>query len=111
MDHSPVQSDSIGVDPAVAQGITKLWNLVRLAGDTVRRLREEREELRTRVVKLEDELSQVRQELQKKEDLIRRTLEQPARPVHPPQGAFVNGEKELLLARVRELLARIEAYL
>ncbi|MBI5470978.1 MAG: hypothetical protein HY961_01390 [Ignavibacteriae bacterium] len=87
--------------------IKTLWEKAQQAGDVINRLREERHQLQTKVDQLEQELGRLRSELRTREQQVQNlsATESKGAP------AFSNGEKEQLTAKVKELLARIDAYL
>ena len=92
-----------------------LWDKVREAGETIASLRSEREDLRQKLNRAETDLHLAQKELagQKKELVDRETrihtIEQEA--ARNKGKILSNGEKEALVARAKELLARIEGYL
>ena len=82
---------------ALEAGLKVLWEKARQAGDTIARLREERTALRGRVEELAARIAELEGQLAQ----------------HPAQGSEIvgNGEREVMAARLKDLLARIEAYL
>lgn len=93
---------------SVENAVKALWERVRRAGDLIQQLREERQALLVQVEQLRAEVQHVQNELTRKEQLINSM---------PPAGAgdgtkvFGNGEREALAQKVKDLLARIDAYL
>jgi predicted nuclease with TOPRIM domain len=95
-----VQSNSKGVE----SGLQALWESARRAGEELNRLRQERGILHTRLVQLEKEVSDLRQEL-------RRVREEQAKVEDTKRGIHFNGDRQVLSAKVKELLTRIDSYL
>lgn len=91
-----------GEGTSVESGLKALWESVRRAGEAIVRLREEKQQLQTLIARLERELQEVRAEVgQLKKVAGERT-----------QGAaLVSGDRDLLAVRVRELIAKLDAYL
>ena len=110
MDQQPLDVNValFGADKAVEAGLKSLWERVKRAGELINQLRDERSALLARVGTLESEVLRLRQELQKKEDAIKNG--RGAMEAHQ-NVMFSNGDREALTARVRELLAKLEAYL
>jgi chromosome segregation ATPase len=100
----------------VLQGDTKaidawlkgLWDRAKKAAEVISRLREEKAELQTRVSTLEAELLRVKDELQKNEETLRAVSSEPSGTDH---SLLSNGEREQLSAKVKDLLAKLEAYI
>ena len=88
----------------VETGLKSLWESVRRAADAIARLRDEKRELQTTVERMEKELLQLRQAVAQ---LRRQSAEQSSAggPVVPA------GERDQLAARVKELIAKLDAYL
>jgi len=102
-------------DERLQELLEGLWDRVRRAGDHVKSLRAERDMLKSRLDKVESEFEGLRRDLteQKKQVLER---EEQIRSLHQQAAAsegkiMSNGEKEALVERAKELLARIEGYL
>lgn len=91
-------------------GLKILWDRVRQAGEVISRLREERATLQSRVGELEVKVAEVERLLAQQRATIKgletRLAEQPA-----GGGIFENGERQALATRLKDLLARIDAYL
>ena len=85
-------------------GLRVLWEKVKRAGELIGTLREENGTLRARCDQLERELQKLQAEVQKREQTA-------ARAARDAGTIVSNGEKEALVARVKELLGKIEAYL
>jgi predicted nucleic acid-binding Zn-ribbon protein len=81
-----------------------LWESARRAADVIAALREERQALQALVTRLERELQQVRAE---SAQFRKQTAE------HVEEGGknFAGGERDLLAAKVKELIAKLDAYL
>jgi predicted RNase H-like nuclease (RuvC/YqgF family) len=104
----PQTVDASAITPGDAKsietGLKSLWESVRRAADTIARLREEKRDLQTAVERMEKELLQLRQAAAQ---LRRQSAEQGA------AGGTVGpaGERDQLAARVKELIAKLDAYL
>jgi hypothetical protein len=99
-------------DTAGIEGMLKsLWEKARHASELIGRLREERERLQLKAQGLENELAVTRQEMIKKDDIIKKLREDKANQEMNRSALLSNGEREALTARVRDLLAKIDAYL
>jgi chromosome segregation ATPase len=108
--------NSTGTTPSEASGdvrsveiaLKSLWERVKKAGDLIQQLREERQALHTQVEQLRTEVRHLQTELSRKEQLLGSMSQS-----HEGDGprAFGNGEREALAQKVKDLLARIDAYL
>jgi chromosome segregation ATPase len=81
-----------------------LWESARRAAEMIAGLRQERQALRTHVARLERELQQIRAE---SAQLRKQTAE------HAQEGgmSIAGGERDQLAAKVKELIAKLDAYL
>jgi chromosome segregation ATPase len=108
--------NSSGITPSVASGdvrsvenaLKALWERVRKAGDLIQQLREERQALLTQVEQLRTEMQHLQNELSRKEQILELM---PSSREGGAARAFGNGEREALAQKVKDLLARIDAYL
>jgi len=101
-----VHADSRHVESA----LKALWEKARRAGELIAQLREENAALRTQVETLREELRRVQEELSAKARALAEA--KAAAGVDAQRAAlFANGEREALATRVKDLLAKIEAYL
>jgi outer membrane murein-binding lipoprotein Lpp len=87
--------------------IKTLWEKAQQAGDVISRLREEKHQLQSKVEQLEQDLGRLRSEIKAKEQQVQNLSATELKAAT----AFSNGEKEQLTAKVKDLLARIDAYL
>ena len=92
-------------------GLRTLWERVRQAGGMIAQLREEKTSLKNHVQGLEAQILGLDQELLKREGQIKELVAR--KVVLEPKEGFVlaNGEREALTSRLKDLLARIDAYL
>jgi predicted nucleic acid-binding Zn-ribbon protein len=88
--------------------LKSLWDRVKKAGELISRLREEKAGLQVRVASLEEEVSRLKNELAKNEDLVRSFSAERTEGNRP---LLSNGERELLSARVKDLMAKLDAYI
>jgi len=89
---------------SIEGNLRALWESARRAAEMIAGLRQEREELRARLTSLERELQQVRAE----SSLLKKQATD-----HGQEGEarFAGAERDLLAAKVRELIAKLDAYL
>jgi chromosome segregation ATPase len=88
-----------------------LWERAHRAGDLITDLRGEKKVLLTRLEELENELAQVRQELARKEQLIKKMTVEATGGASGRGSVLPNGERDAAVAKIKELLAKLEAYL
>ncbi len=86
-----------------------LWEKVRRAGDVISQLREEKQALQAQVTLLQQEVAKLRAELATKDQLLQRATT--GAQEMKAAALISNGERAQLAAKVKELLARIDAYL
>lgn len=91
---------------AVEAALKALWDRARRAGELITSLREENSSLRSRVEELQARVLQLEEEVEHQ-----RQLPDPVAEAKPGAVVFGNGERELLISRVKHLLAKLEAYL
>lgn len=96
---------------SLEDGLKSLWERVRSAGEMIVRLREERVSLHARIQELETQVHGLDRELLKKDNQLKEVTAQKA-VVETKEGFMMaNGEREALASKVKDLLARIDAYL
>jgi uncharacterized coiled-coil DUF342 family protein len=83
-----------------------LWDRARRTADVIQQLREERRALTAQVEQLRNEVRVLQQEVQNKDDQIKRVAQEAT-----ASAGLGNGERQALVARAKDLLAKIEAYL
>jgi chromosome segregation ATPase len=88
-----------------------LWDRVRQAGETIARLRDERTALQARVSELETTVAELERTLGSHRVTIAGLETQLKERPPAADGIISNGEREALAAQVKDLLARMEAYL
>jgi len=93
---------------SVENALKTLWERVRRAGDLIQQLREERQALLVQVEQLRAQVQHVQKELARKEQAL---ASQPRPGADDATRVFGNGEREALAQKVKDLLARIDAYL
>jgi chromosome segregation ATPase len=93
--------------------IKTLWEKAQQAGELIARLREEKSALQARSGQLEQELDRLRTEMSARDQQIQKLTAAQAFAANEPKSTavFANGERDMLTAKVKELLARIDAYL
>jgi chromosome segregation ATPase len=92
-------------------GLKALWDRVKLAGETIARLREERTALQAQVRELEAKVAECERMLGQHRATIKGLETQLAERPAATEGILFNGDREALTAQVKDLLARLEAYL
>lgn len=110
MDQNSAEATHIlpGDTKAIDVWLKGLWDRAKKAAELISRLREEKAELQARVNTLEEELSRLRGDLTKSEEMLRAVSSDRA---DPDQSFLSNGEREQLSAKVKDLLAKLEAYI
>lgn len=102
---------SQGEVKSLESSLKTLWDKAKRAAEVIGELRDQKRLLETRVGQLEVELRQLQAELAKKDQLAK-TMAANLKAVDPKRAVlFANGERETLAVRVRDLLAKIDAYL
>jgi predicted nucleic acid-binding Zn-ribbon protein len=96
---------------ALEGGLKNLWDRVRQAGELIAHLREERGTLRARVCELESSVAELERTLGQYRATIRTLETQLAERPAGGTGIVNDGEREALAGRLKDLLARIDAYL
>ena len=91
--------------------LKSLWDKVRRAAEVIARLRVENSQLQSTVGRMQQELSQQKEDLIKREQEIRKLSAEKTEIQSARTSGFSNGEREALSARVKELLGKIESYL
>lgn len=103
---------SIPADARAVENVLKaLWERVRRAAELIQHLREERQALLSQVEQLRKDVQQLQQELARRDQLLK-SLQTERQ--HAPQAdglVFGNGERAELARKVKDLLAKIDAYL
>ena len=95
----------------VEAGLSRLWEKARRAGELIAQLRAEKADLDLKVEQLEGEITQLKEQLAMKEELVRTMSEKQSLAEATEGGIMVDGDREALSAKVKELLARIDGYL
>lgn len=89
-----------------------LWDKVRAAAGLVASMREEKQSLQERLLAVNNQLEALQNELHNKEQEIRKLRADLARSSnHDSAFGFSNEEREILRARIRELIAKINSHL
>ena len=104
---SPHQTEGRSVEGS----LKALWEAARRAGELIAQLRGENRVLSTKAEELQREVTQLQQELVKKDQIISKLSAEQAGAQSKRAVHFADGERELLASKVRDLLAKIESYL
>ena len=91
--------------------VKALWEKAQQAGVLIARLREEKKALQADSEQLEQEVKKLRSDLMAREDQLQKLAAIQPGPEPKSTPTISNGEREQLTAKVKELLARIDAYL
>ena len=89
---------------SVESNFKALWESARRAAEVIVGLRQERVALQAHVARLERELQQIRSE-------SAQLRKQAADQIQDGAVNFAGGERDLLAAKVKELIAKLDAYL
>jgi len=101
VDESPRAAGDV---KSVEVSVRALWESARRAAELIAGLRQERQALQAHVARLERELQQLKAEtLQLRKQASEQTKEGGA--------SLAGGDRDLLAAKVRELIAKLDAYL
>lgn len=95
---------------SIEAGLRALWDRAKRAGELIALLRGENEELRARVAELQGEVLTLKQELTRREQAVAQAIERAGEEAKR-HALVTNGERDALIARVRSLIARLDAYL
>ncbi|MGA9115441.1 MAG: hypothetical protein WB626_01540 [Bacteroidota bacterium] len=90
---------------------TGLWERIRAAGEVMKALRGEKAELGERVARLEARLRDLEQQTAAQREMLAKAGEERRRIEERRVELFPDGDRESVRRRLRDLLARIEAYL
>jgi prefoldin subunit 5 len=96
---------------AVENVLKVLWERVRRAAELIQQLREERQALHSQVDQLRNDVRQLQQELARKDQLLKTVQTERQHPAQEEGLVFGNGERAALARKVKDLLAKIDAYL
>lgn len=103
-----VSTASTGSTTPVENSITALWECAKRASELITQLRSEKRALQARADQLERELRQLRAELSRIEQVMKNAPD----PAEGRHGLlFTNGDRDAMMSRVKELLAKLDAYL
>lgn len=93
----------------VEESVKALWERAKQAGELIARLREEKQAMQTENASLQQQVAQLRKELAAKDQQVQQAAATVAGSMNAAK--LSNGDREQLTAKVKELLARIDAYL
>jgi chromosome segregation ATPase len=96
---------------AVEAGLKSLWDRARRTSEAIHGLRRDKHELQARVEELESEVKRLQQDVAKKEQTLRSIGASGDDAAMKKAILFANGEREALAAKIKLLLAKLEAYL
>ncbi|MBI4534739.1 MAG: hypothetical protein HY708_00580 [Ignavibacteriae bacterium] len=96
---------------AIEGSLRALWERTKRAGELIAQLRQEKRAFQARTEELEGEVSHLKEALATKEQLIKKLSVAQQVSESKENLVFSNGEREALMSKVKELIARIDAYL
>jgi septal ring factor EnvC (AmiA/AmiB activator) len=102
-----VQSDVEAVEAA----LRGLWDRTRKAGELIAEVRGENASLRAQLDGLRKDLEGLRHELVRKDEALARLQAQRAGEEAQRGAALAEADRDVLAARVRDLIAKLDAYL
>jgi len=108
-DHT--QTESGAEEQQLSRILQGLWDKVRRSGELITELRSQNSDLGQRASVLEREISRVKAQLSARYEAVRSLTDQLKAAGDSNNGVVLNGERDSLVAKVRELLARIDGYL
>ncbi len=85
--------------------LKNVWDRAKKTAEVISRLREEKAELQSKVASMEEEILRLKQEIVKYEEALKS-----APASHENQAFLSNGEREQLIARVKQLLTKLDGY-
>jgi uncharacterized protein YoxC len=109
-DQNPVQA-GVNEVKLVEESLKQLWEKTRIAGELIARLRDQNAKLESRTSELETELSTLRADLLAKEAAVKRLNAEVQAVGENRSGVFPNGERQAMVEKVKDLLARLDSYL
>lgn len=104
MDTQPTDKNTLDAS------LNALWERARSAVDLIARLREENRVLTDRAHELEQRLHSTQQQLREIQEQLKAQPTQQV-PQDPHHSLLNNGERDALKGRVKEILAKLDAYL
>jgi len=111
-EHQPANAATVQVDvEAVEAALRGLWDRTRKAGELISELRGENTSLRSQIDGLRKELDGLRHEIARKDESFARLQAQREGEEARREAIMANGERDLLATRVRDLIAKLDAYL
>lgn len=108
---SDISSALPGDAKAIEASLRALWERARRAAEVIAQLRDERKMLQVKVGQLEQELRGLRKELAEKDAVITKQASELAQAIPANGSGLLNGEREQLAVRVKDLLTKLESYL
>ncbi len=87
-----------------------LWERVKKAAELIEHLKEENRTLRSNTAQLEEQLSNLKNELMTKEGALREMNEERLQVLSSGDSLFSEQEREALKQRIRELIASINSH-
>jgi predicted nucleic acid-binding Zn-ribbon protein len=87
-----------------------LWERTKQAGELIAQLREDKSGLQKRLGDLEQEVAELRRQVDQKEESLRKVSADLSRQAAKDAVLFTDGERQVLTNKVKELLAKLDLY-
>jgi len=111
-EQQPANAATVQSDVEAVEGALRgLWDRTRKAGELIAELRGENASLRGQVEGLRKDLEGLKHEIARKDEAHARWQAQRAGEEAQRGAALASGERDVLAARVRDLIAKLDAYL
>jgi len=95
----------------IESSLKSLWERARKASEAIHTLREERKLLLAKVEDLLRENQRLQQDVVRKDQLLKSATASAQEVAAKKTGAFPDGEREVMVARIKTLLAKLDTYL
>lgn len=95
----------------IETGLKALWERARKTSEVIHTLREERKLLLAKVDDLLRENQRLQQDVVRKDQLLKSVTASAQEVAAKKTGIFPDGEREVMVARVKTLLAKLDSYL
>lgn len=95
----------------IESSLKALWERARKASEAIHTLREERKLLLAKVEDLLRENQRLQQDVVRKDQLLKSATASAQEVAAKKTGAFPDGEREVMVARIKTLLAKLDTYL
>ncbi|HEV8539051.1 MAG TPA: hypothetical protein VGR15_09065 [Bacteroidota bacterium] len=98
--------------PVMEDALKPVWDKIRLAAHLISQLREDKQNLMSRIDDLERQVATLRSEILTRDQEFKRLRSEHVQLVNANgQRSFTEEEKENIRSRIRELISKINSYL